>query len=352
MKKTIVFLGGYVNVTNAQNLNCRSIAHYLDKNKFEVISMSVYSGKLTPLQSEGVKIINCFYPLKISSYIAYFKGILFSDIVYLPKSSIPFFVFPLLKLLRKKSFVTVEGVFDKTNLEKIINQFSSSRSIHKYFSSFTETFSITSFMIKKNYESLKIKSNKVPLYLGVNCSDFSPFPKDKLTDITIIASNLFYKGYKDYFYLASKFPNLNFHIVGSGNSLISIENEISKRELNNVVFHKQLNHTELNQLLQKVQLHVFPSRSEGFPKVLLETACAGVPSLVYSDYGASEWMTHKKDGFVVEKIDEMEEVIRELIQNPTLLKNVSSNAVQLGQSFDWQVKIKDWEKVIINLSNL
>ncbi|MEJ6749567.1 MAG: hypothetical protein QNK60_06520 [Flavobacteriales bacterium] len=48
----------------------------------------------------------------------------------------------------------------------------------------------------------------------------------------------------------------------------------------------------------------------------------------------------------------MEEVIRELIQNPTLLKNISSNAVQLGQSFDWQVKIKDWEKVIINLSNL
>ena len=73
---------------------------------------------------------------------------------------------------------------------------------------------------------------------------------------------------------------------------------------------------------------------------------------MYSDYGASEWMTHKKDGFVVEKIDEMEEVIRELMQNPTLLKNVSSNAIQLGKSFDWQVKIKDWEKVIINLSNL
>jgi len=352
MKKITIFLAGYVNMTNAQNLNCRSLLSHLDKDKFEVISMSVYSGKLTIPQARGVKIINCFYPLKLSSYIAYFKGILISDVVYLPKSSFPFFVFPLLNLLGKKSFVTVEGVFDKTNLEKILLQFSNSENIKNYFSSFTETFSITSFMKKKNYENLKIQSNEKTLYLGVNSSDFSSIPKTLLTDVVIIANNFYYKGYKDFFHLSIRFPELNFHIVGSGNGLISIENEIFKRNLTNVTFHKHLNHFELNQLLQKIQLHVFPSRSEGFPKVLLETACAGVPSLVYSDYGASEWMTHKKDGFVVEKIDEMEEVIRELIQNPTLLKNVSSNAVLLAKSFDWKVKIKDWEKVIINLSNL
>ena len=34
-KKIKVFLGGYVNCTNAQNLNCRALAKYLDKDKFE-----------------------------------------------------------------------------------------------------------------------------------------------------------------------------------------------------------------------------------------------------------------------------------------------------------------------------
>ena len=41
----------------------------------------------------------------------------------------------------------------------------------------------------------------------------------------------------------------------------------------------------MSELLKDMQLHIFPSRSEGFPKVILETACAGVPSLVYADYG-------------------------------------------------------------------
>ena len=352
MKKTTVFLGGYVNVTNAQNLNCRSIAEHLDKDKFNVLCMSLYSGKLTPLKGLGIKVFHCFYPFKISTHIAYFKGVVFSDIVYLPKLGVPFFVLPLIKLLGRKSFVTVEGVLDKTNLEKILKYFSSTKNVRNYYATFTESFSITSFMREKNYEKLQLKTSKETLYLGVESSDFSYSEKKTLTDIIIIANNLFYKGYKDFFYLASKFSNLNFHIVGSANGLISVEDEIEIRKLLNITFHKQLNHLELNQLLQKVQLHIFPSRSEGFPKVLLETACAGVVSLVYSDYGASEWITHKKDGFIVESLDEMEEIIKELQYDSTILTNVSANAIQLGESFDWKVKIKDWEKVIINLSNL
>ena len=38
-KKIKVFLGGYVNCTNAQNLNCRALAKYLDKDKFECAVM-------------------------------------------------------------------------------------------------------------------------------------------------------------------------------------------------------------------------------------------------------------------------------------------------------------------------
>ena len=34
-KKIKVFLGGYVNCTNAQNLNCRALAKYLDKDEAE-----------------------------------------------------------------------------------------------------------------------------------------------------------------------------------------------------------------------------------------------------------------------------------------------------------------------------
>ena len=35
MRKKI-FLGAYINVINAQNINCKSIAFHLDKNKYSV----------------------------------------------------------------------------------------------------------------------------------------------------------------------------------------------------------------------------------------------------------------------------------------------------------------------------
>ena len=52
------------------------------------------------------------------------------------------------------------------------------------------------------------------------------------------------------------------------------------------------------QILKTVDLHILPSRNEGFPKVVLECAAAGIPSLLFSDYGAKEWM---EGGFVVDK---------------------------------------------------
>ena len=36
MKKTKIFLGGYVNVLNAQNINCKSLSIYLNKDKYKV----------------------------------------------------------------------------------------------------------------------------------------------------------------------------------------------------------------------------------------------------------------------------------------------------------------------------
>ena len=96
-------------------------------------------------------------------------------------------------------------------------------------------------------------------------------------------------------------------------------------------------------------MHIFPSRSEGFPKVTLETAAMGVPSIVYSDYGASEWITTGKNGYVVDKIDDIEVILKDLQQSPWKLNTLADEAIKLAESFDWRVLIKDWEKVIENL---
>ena len=44
MGKIKVFLGGYINYTNAQNINCRGVAEHLDKNNFQVYTLTTHLG--------------------------------------------------------------------------------------------------------------------------------------------------------------------------------------------------------------------------------------------------------------------------------------------------------------------
>ena len=90
----------------------------------------------------------------------------------------------------------------------------------------------------------------------------------------------------------------------------------------------------------------FPSRSEGFPKVHLETACAGVPTLCYSDYGAEEWISSWVNGIVVKTKEEAFEAIAKLKADPEKLKAMSHSAIELGKKFDWANLVKVWEEEI------
>ena len=93
-------------------------------------------------------------------------------------------------------------------------------------------------------------------------------------------------------------------------------------------------------------MHVFPSRSEGFPKVLLECAAAGVSSVVFSDYGAREWL---KSGFVVDTEAEMERQIQLLIQNPEVLQKASLASYSFAKTYSWSQIVKQWESVFSSL---
>ena len=113
----------------------------------------------------------------------------------------------------------------------------------------------------------------------------------------------------------------------------------------------RLSHKEIRKVFAQSDLFFLPSKSEGFPKVILEAASAGIPSIVYNTYGASDWMKHKENGFIVNDFTEVKGIVEELLRNTELLKFTSENAVKLANDFDWKNIIKDWEKVIVNLYN-
>ncbi|WP_456452335.1 hypothetical protein, partial [Hydrogenimonas sp.] len=122
MRPIRVFLGGYINSTNAQNLNCLALARHLDRKRFRVGALHLYSGDL-PLDGELVKkirLFRTFRPHRFSRYLAYWRGIFWADVVYLPKGEICGWNLFWIRLLGKKSFRTVEGIYGEEMLAQLL----------------------------------------------------------------------------------------------------------------------------------------------------------------------------------------------------------------------------------------
>ena len=341
-KKIRLFLGAYINSVNAQNINCRSIAKYLNPDEFEIGIMGLKKNETETTSS--FKIFICKWPHKISRLITYAKGIFWSDVVYLPKGEVFWWTDFLLRIIKRPSFCTSEAVGSKTNLKKAIKHFGTYKKYKNHYNSFNKLFAISNFIAKENFKLHQFKFEKSILPLGVETNLFTKRKKERLSSAIIIANNLFFKGWNIYLKLAKKFPSINFHVVGSGNEMHNPKEDC--KDVHNVIFHGILNHKELNSLFEKIDLHVLPSRSEGFPKVILECASAGVPSLVFSDYGANDWL---KAGFVVNTVEEMENKISYLINNPEKLSIESQKCISFSQEYDWKKIIKKWELVIKTL---
>jgi glycosyltransferase involved in cell wall biosynthesis len=336
-----LFLGAYVNITNAQNLNCLALAKYLDKSQFDITVLSLYSQP--PIKIEGVKLYRCVWPHRILVYWAYFWNIVKADVVYLPKAELLGFNSFICKLFGKKSFSTIEGILDDTNFLKAKNK--SGFNVLNYYDRLSQVFSISQYIKDYNFKKHGLITENKILELGTESKLFisTTYQTMPITKVILIANNYSKKGVDHFLALANEYSQLEFHLVGAGKK---IENHLP-----NLIYHRKLSQYELSELLKDMQLHILPSRSEGFPKVILETACAGVPSLVYADYGADQWIDHYQNGFVVQTLDEMKVVIEDLLNNKVSLNQVSKNAIQLGLSYDWKLKIKAWQEVILALSS-
>jgi len=351
LKKIKVFLGGYINSTNSQNLSCKALANYIDKDKFSVLTLEAYNGNLKREKNESVISFYCFYPAKISSYLGFLWGIWNCDVAFLPRGNHYKWIRFLLKLFKKRSFKTIENVLDETVLPSVAAVYGSIEDIKEGYAMCDRLYSLSRYMKDYNYTKFGIKSEEAILNLATDTSDFINKNKNvsELKNIIFIGNDMIRKGISDYLKVAENFPDLNFHIVGSGLNQFDVNNYVSSHNLKNIIYHGIIGHKELKGLLKEVDLHILPSRSEGFPKVIVETAAAGIPSIVYPDYGAEEWITTWKDGVIVNTTDDIELALGKLKETPNLLKDLSRNAMEFSRKYDIKSVISDYENIIQEL---
>lgn len=352
MEKIKVFLGAYPNFLNAQNINVRSLSEHLSREKFEIGTM------LYPVQNakdfkklHDVRYFQQYRPHRWLSWWGYLRGLMWADVAFLPKFENERFCKWIATAFGTKLFTTVEGLIGDTDLSKMSKR--KGRTFIEHFKWYEpHLYAITKFLSHEVGKRRGYHFSDKILYLGVESSAFlNKVEKVKtLQNIVFIGNKLPTKNIEDFIEASRLYPQLQFHIVGDSLMRVgTIQEYIKQAKLQNVTYHGRMDHQQLRIFLEEMDLMYFPSRSEGFPKVMLETACAGVPTLCYGDYGAEEWITTGENGFVVDTKQEAFEIIARLQQSPTLLQSVSRNAVLLGKRFDWSSLVKDWEEVIENV---
>ena len=121
MRKKKIFLGAYINYVNAQNINCRSLATYLDKRKYDIKTCVLSDFESFELKNvRTIKVHNN----KFSILYAFLRGLIWEDLSYLPKhQSTPRILLRINKIFGTKLFTTIEGNMCDTTKRSMIDSF-------------------------------------------------------------------------------------------------------------------------------------------------------------------------------------------------------------------------------------
>ncbi len=102
--------------------------------------------------------------------------------------------------------------------------------------------------------------------------------------------------------LAEQFPNLHLYIIGSGSEKSFLEKRIGQLQLENRVhLLGQIPNDELLDWYNAANVFCLSSSREGWPNVLTEALCCGIPCVATRAGGMNELVFHGKNGFLVKR---------------------------------------------------
>lgn len=342
MKKIKIFLGGYVNFPNAQNVNCDNLAKYLDKDKFEVHTMYMSTFPIDKLFYKEQKIHlhkvishrfiwywMCWWMMRFGKY----------DILYLPKGE-------TIDRAFMKRYKGKLGVFI-TSVEGVItNHVNNSKEFKEYYIDLPDTFFAISRCIA---ESIMHFWNKDVPVLPLGTVEYSGKFKIKQNIQNVIWVGNIKKNKRPKYLVAcaKQFSELFFTMVGDGDMLDEIKELCEKQGIKNVIFVGRISNSDVYKYMKKSDLLLMTSEYEGLPKVIQEAAQCGVPSIYINENYSVDFIEDGINGYAVPNLEVMIEKIQELLENPQKYQQLSENALQTIQAYTWENLIHKYETYFI-----
>lgn len=167
------------------------------------------------------------------------------------------------------------------------------------------------------------------------------------TVITIIMRNNTMKGDWLLMDIIKRLGKLNYRLQIN---VISVEKKISLPSINNDKVEINLltgpqDRSTVYQLLQKSDIYVDASLSEGFGLTALEAMASGCIPVVSNSMGINEYIKNNENGYIIEKINDPDLYIKEikkLITDKRIANSISQNGIATARKYDFDKTIPQY----------
>lgn len=131
--------------------------------------------------------------------------------------------------------------------------------------------------------------------------------------------------------------DVHLDVIGDGwwsSRLRSAASELGVERV--VTFHGHVSNERKYQILAEADVHLMPSRKEGWGLAVIEAAQMGVPTIGYRHAtGLAESIDDAETGLLVDGVDEMLSATRKLLDNPAERDRLGAAARERAQRYSW-----------------
>lgn len=144
--------------------------------------------------------------------------------------------------------------------------------------------------------------------------------------------------------LLNKMPNAELHIAGP----TSLPEEFLK--CNNIYFYGEINYDKVQELYNKCDIFVMPSRFEAYGLVFIEALSYGLPCIGKNDFEMPYFIEDNVTGKLINGEDciSLAESMYELLNNKTYKQNVVIRHEEYISKYSWDSVVKRMVEVIDN----
>ncbi|MBU0480471.1 MAG: glycosyltransferase family 4 protein [Proteobacteria bacterium] len=133
-------------------------------------------------------------------------------------------------------------------------------------------------------------------------------------------------------------------VVGRGDNLSFFEGLVQKYNLFEQVTFAGFVDNDIRRFYATADVVVLPSRSEAFGMTVLEAMACGLPSLTSKNTGAAAVITHGRDGFVFETVEQLTGVL-ERLRDQDLRRKIGEEARITATKHTWDCQAVKYEKL-------